>query len=107
MSSPADRGRIAVAFGRAVTEEQRAAVRRSFEQAGVEVAHVEGLAPIIPLLVQGAHIPSVLAAAITLAAAFVVRFVYHALWVYAPKRKATARIAAPAVARAGERTLES
>lgn len=63
--------------------------------------------PIIPLLVQGAHIPSVLAAAITLAAAFVVRFVYHALWVYAPKRKATARIAAPAVARAGERTLES
>jgi glutaredoxin len=39
-----------------------------------------------PLLVQGAHIPSVLAAAITLAAAFVVRFVYHALWVYAPKQ---------------------
>ncbi|MFC7926444.1 glycosyltransferase [Microbacterium laevaniformans] len=63
--------------------------------------------PIIPLLVQGAHIPSVLAAAITLAAAFVVRFVYHALWVYAPRRKATARIVAPAVARAGERTLES
>ncbi|MEO2135111.1 glycosyltransferase family 2 protein [Microbacterium sp.] len=63
--------------------------------------------PVIPLLVQGAHIPSVLAAAITLAAAFVVRFVYHALWVYAPKRKATARIVTPAVARAGERTLES
>ena len=63
--------------------------------------------PIIPLLVQGAHIPSVLAAAITLAAAFVVRFVYHALWVYAPKRKATARIVTPAVARAAERTLES
>ena len=63
--------------------------------------------PIIPLLVQGAHIPSVLAAAITLAAAFVVRFVYHALWVYAPRRKATARIVTPAVARAGERTLES
>jgi putative flippase GtrA len=32
-------------------------------------------------------------AAITLAAAFVVRFVYHALWVYAPKRKATSRVA--------------
>ncbi|KXZ61869.1 Undecaprenyl-phosphate mannosyltransferase [Microbacterium laevaniformans] len=63
--------------------------------------------PIIPLLVQGAHIPSVLAAAITLAAAFVVRFVYHALWVYAPKRKATARIVTPAVARTAERTLES
>jgi len=45
------RGYGAVAFGRAVTQEQRAAVRRSFEQAGVEVAYVEGLAPIVPLLV--------------------------------------------------------
>ncbi|MBF4562767.1 glycosyltransferase family 2 protein [Microbacterium sp. VKM Ac-2870] len=63
--------------------------------------------PIIPLLVQGAHIPSVLAAAITLAAAFVVRFVYHALWVYAPKRKETSGAPARAVARAGSRTLES
>ena len=36
-----------------------------------------------------------------------VPIVYHALWVYAPKRKATARIVTPAVARAGERTLES
>ncbi len=63
--------------------------------------------PIIPLLVQGAHIPSVLAAAITLAAAFVVRFVYHALWVYAPKRKETSGVPARAVARAGGRTLES
>lgn len=41
----------AVAFGRAVTEQQRADVRRSFEQAGVDVAYVEGLAPIVPLLV--------------------------------------------------------
>jgi len=63
--------------------------------------------PIIPLLVQGAHIPSVLAAAITLAAAFVVRFVYHALWVYAPKRASMSRVPARAVARAGGRTLES
>lgn len=63
--------------------------------------------PIIPLLVQGAHIPSVLAAAITLAAAFVVRFVYHALWVYAPKKTSTARVATRAVSRAAERTLES
>ena len=63
--------------------------------------------PIIPLLVQGAHIPSVLAAAITLAAAFVVRFVYHALWVYAPKNKATSRVATRAVTRTAERTLES
>ncbi|EIC06653.1 glycosyltransferase [Microbacterium laevaniformans] len=63
--------------------------------------------PIIPLLVQGAHIPSVLAAAITLAAAFVVRFVYHALWVYAPKNKSTSRVATRGVTRAAERTLES
>ncbi|UXY23185.1 oxidoreductase [Streptomyces cynarae] len=41
----------AVAFGRAVTEEERAAVRRSFEDAGLDVAHVDGLAPIVPLLV--------------------------------------------------------
>ena len=50
---PADelRGYGAVAFGRAVDEEERAAVRRSFEHAGVEVAYVDGLAPIVPLLV--------------------------------------------------------
>ncbi|MFI9168838.1 oxidoreductase [Streptomyces lincolnensis] len=41
----------AVTFGRSVGEEQRAAVRRSFDRAGVEVAYVEGLAPIVPLLV--------------------------------------------------------
>ncbi len=45
------RGYGAVAFGRAVTEEERAAVRRSFDAAGVDVAYVEGLAPIVPLLV--------------------------------------------------------
>ncbi|GAA3772172.1 oxidoreductase [Streptomyces phyllanthi] len=50
---PADELRTygAVAFGRAVGEEERAAVRRAFEHAGVEVAYVDGLAPIIPLLV--------------------------------------------------------
>jgi len=50
---PADelRGYGAVAFGRAVTEEERAAVRRSFARAGVDVAYVDGLAPIVPLLV--------------------------------------------------------
>ncbi|WP_210588425.1 oxidoreductase [Streptomyces sp. GESEQ-35] len=50
---PADelRGYGAVAFGRAVTEEERAAVRGTFERAGVDVAYVEGLAPIVPLLV--------------------------------------------------------
>ncbi|GGZ38429.1 oxidoreductase [Streptomyces poonensis] len=50
---PADELRAygAVAFGRAVDEERRTAVRRSFERAGVDVAYVDGLAPIIPLLV--------------------------------------------------------
>ncbi|NUT25016.1 MAG: oxidoreductase [Streptomyces sp.] len=50
---PADELRAygAVAFGRAVGEEQRAAVRRVFADAGVEVAYVDGLAPIVPLLV--------------------------------------------------------
>jgi len=63
--------------------------------------------PVLALLVQDAHIPSVLAAAITLVAAFVVRFVYHALWVYAPKRAAVQDAAKPAVAQPAERTLES
>ncbi|MFF1567368.1 oxidoreductase [Streptomyces sp. NPDC058293] len=41
----------AVAFGRAVSESDRAAVREQFERAGAEAAYVDGLAPIIPLLV--------------------------------------------------------
>ncbi|WBO62590.1 oxidoreductase [Streptomyces camelliae] len=45
------RGYGAVAFGRAVGEAERAAVLRAFEQAGVEAAAVDGLAPIVPLLV--------------------------------------------------------
>ncbi|KOU60896.1 oxidoreductase [Streptomyces sp. MMG1533] len=50
---PADELRAygAVAFGRAITEEERAAVRHSFERAGVDVVYVDGLAPIVPLLV--------------------------------------------------------
>lgn len=50
---PADelRGYGAVAFGRAVTQEERAAVRAAFDRAGVDVAYVDGLAPIVPLLV--------------------------------------------------------
>ncbi|TXS54571.1 oxidoreductase [Streptomyces sp. uw30] len=50
---PADELRTygAVAFGRAVGQEQRAAVRRAFTDASVEVAYVDGLAPIVPLLV--------------------------------------------------------
>ncbi|MDQ0936808.1 oxidoreductase [Streptomyces turgidiscabies] len=45
------RGYGAVAFGRAIQETERAAVRHSFDRAGVEVAYVDGLAPIVPLLV--------------------------------------------------------
>ncbi|KOG24954.1 hypothetical protein [Streptomyces viridochromogenes] len=41
----------AVAFGRGIGAEQRAAVRRAFADAGAEVAYVDGLAPIVPLLV--------------------------------------------------------
>jgi len=52
--------------------------------------------PVIWLLVNEAHIQSVLAAAITLLVAFVVRFVFHALVVYAPK-KAQAASAVTAV----------
>jgi hypothetical protein len=50
---PADELRTygAVAFGRAVGERERGEVRAAFERAGAEVAYVDGLAPIIPLLV--------------------------------------------------------
>ncbi|WP_351230842.1 oxidoreductase [Streptomyces sp. NPDC002133] len=41
----------AVAFGRAVGEAERAAVCAAFERAGVDAAHVDGLAPVVPLLV--------------------------------------------------------
>ncbi|MGW5033553.1 oxidoreductase [Streptomyces nigra] len=51
--APADELRAygAVAFGRAVGEEQRAGIRRAFTDAGVDVTYVDGLAPIVPLLV--------------------------------------------------------
>ncbi|MFH0515958.1 oxidoreductase [Streptomyces sp. M41] len=50
---PADELRAygAVAFGRAIGDEQRAEVRRAFAAARVDVAYVDGLAPIVPLLV--------------------------------------------------------
>ncbi|MFE7890098.1 oxidoreductase [Streptomyces sp. NPDC057412] len=50
---PADELRTygAVAFGRGAGEEQRATVRRAFTDAGVDVVYVDGLAPIVPLLV--------------------------------------------------------
>ncbi|RPE38296.1 hypothetical protein EDD90_1177 [Streptomyces sp. Ag109_O5-1] len=45
------RGYGAVAFGPTAGEAERATVRRAFEQAGLEVPYVDGLAPIVPLLV--------------------------------------------------------
>lgn len=50
---PADELRTygAVVFGGAVGERERAVVRRAFAHAGADVAYVDGLAPIIPLLV--------------------------------------------------------
>ncbi|GAA3777310.1 oxidoreductase [Streptomyces chiangmaiensis] len=41
----------AVVFGHAIGERERAGVRESFGRAGVEVAYVDALAPIVPLLV--------------------------------------------------------
>ncbi len=49
--------------------------------------------PVIYLLVSQAHIQSVVAAALTLIAAFVVRFVFHALVVYAPKKSRVGKVA--------------
>lgn len=43
---------------------------------------------VMALMVESWHISSVLATAITLAVAFVVRYVFHSLVVYAPKRSA-------------------
>jgi len=63
--------------------------------------------PVLALLVQSAHIPSVLAAAITLAAAFVVRFVYHALFVYAPKKRVAQARAMPPYPRGTARCWDS
>ncbi|MEW1775213.1 oxidoreductase [Streptomyces sp. NPDC086777] len=45
------RGYAAVVFGPAAGETERTAVRRAFEGAGVAVSYVDGLAPIVPLLV--------------------------------------------------------
>jgi dolichol-phosphate mannosyltransferase len=54
--------------------------------------------PVLWILVEATHIPSVLAAGLTLVAAFVVRFVFHALIVYGPAGQRTAAPAAAPVA---------
>ncbi|MFN3866308.1 MAG: glycosyltransferase [Demequina sp.] len=42
--------------------------------------------PVLAWMVEALHVQSIVAAAITLAVAFVVRFVFHSLVVYAPRR---------------------
>ena len=42
--------------------------------------------PIVALMVSGGHISAVIATAITLIVAFIVRFVFHSLVVYAPRK---------------------
>jgi dolichol-phosphate mannosyltransferase len=46
--------------------------------------------PVLALMVHSWHISAVLAAAITLAIAFVVRFMFHSLVVYAPRKAGAA-----------------
>ncbi len=53
--------------------------------------------PVLAILVSAWHVPSMLAAALTLAAAFLFRFAFHSLVVYAPR---TAKKRALAAARA-------
>lgn len=47
--------------------------------------------PILALMVESWHISAVLATAITLAVAFIVRFVFHSLVVYAPRKDEPSR----------------
>lgn len=63
--------------------------------------------PVLWVLVEGAHLPSVFAAALTLVAAFVVRFVFHALVVYAPKKRRIEVVSEPTPARAAGRSLDA
>ncbi|MWB97263.1 glycosyltransferase [Agromyces seonyuensis] len=62
--------------------------------------------PAMSLLIEATHIPSVLAAAITLIIAFVVRFVFHSLVVYAPKHLEDAAADPAATSAARVRTVD-
>lgn len=62
--------------------------------------------PVLSILVEGVHIPAVLAAALTLIAAFVLRFMFHALVVYAPARARRTAAAETAETVSPGRTLE-
>jgi dolichol-phosphate mannosyltransferase len=61
--------------------------------------------PVLWVLVERTHLPSVVAAGLTLIAAFVVRFLYHALVVYAPRKQRAAKAAQSATPLADELAL--
>lgn len=52
--------------------------------------------PVLALLVQNLHISSMVAAAITIGVAFVLRFTFHSLVVYAPRTSGDDRVPQPA-----------
>jgi dolichol-phosphate mannosyltransferase len=53
--------------------------------------------PVLAVIVEFTHIPSVVAAGLTLVAAFIVRFVFHALVVYGPRKQRAEQALAAAV----------
>ncbi|ALJ22284.1 glycosyltransferase [Microbacterium sp. No. 7] len=63
--------------------------------------------PVLWVLVEGAHFPSVFAAALTLLVAFIARFLFHALVVYGPRKRRAATTAAPEPVRAAGRSLDT
>ncbi|MGN8027821.1 glycosyltransferase [Microbacterium sp. 22242] len=63
--------------------------------------------PILALMVEGWHISSILAAAISLVVAFFVRFLFHSLVVYAPRRSVRVTRSAEERARGGRLEAEA
>lgn len=69
-----------------MTGEASGAWSRFFKSAAFNNAELIIRIPVIAVMVGTWHISSVIAAAITLVVAFVVRFMFHSLVVYAPRR---------------------
>ncbi|MFT4220221.1 MAG: glycosyltransferase [Microbacterium sp.] len=61
--------------------------------------------PIVALMVESGHITAVVATAVTLVVAFVVRFVFHSLVVYAPRKGETASPARQLVEKIDEQAM--
>ncbi|WP_121057843.1 glycosyltransferase [Microbacterium telephonicum] len=62
--------------------------------------------PIVALMVSTSHISAVLATAITLVVAFFVRFVFHSLVVYAPKKQGTPSAAREVIEKLDEQAMQ-